>query len=73
MNRVMPKAGYYVSKFDNNRIVYSTGTTRGNKYWCATYHAGQGWMTLLWTCVPGKEAIQDYTHQTEPPTGVPKV
>jgi hypothetical protein len=72
----MPQAGYYVGPkytFSNGPsldIVYTTGVAGkgGHKYWrYPDNHLDdldnlEKWNTLLWTCVPGKERIKNYTY-----------
>jgi len=71
MNRVMPRAGYYLT--EGGRVYYCTGTTKGNKWFCPNHHPDAGWMTLMWTCVPGKADIAKYQYSEGPPSGIPAV
>ena len=62
--RQMPKKGFYV--YDNNftgdlvDVVYTTGVSGkgGHRYFRSGIINTSGWVTLLWTCVPGKDEIK---------------
>lgn len=71
MNRVMPQEGYYLT--DHGRVYYCTGTTKGNKWFCPELHPNAGWMTLLWTCVPGKVEMATHKYSEGLPEGIPAI
>jgi len=83
--RIMPKQGYYVYMNQLTGtfvdVFYTTGVRGGGGHkWyrfdngqCGTRDpkTGSDWAVLLWTCVPGKERMKDYTYYSNLPPGIP--
>jgi len=68
--RVMPKKGFYVHDTVEDYAFYCTGDKSANMYY-ALGTQGDRWNYILWTCVPGKKEIQDFTYHEELPDGFP--
>tara|TARA_R110002094_G_scaffold16428_1_gene27953 strand:- start:282 stop:542 length:261 start_codon:yes stop_codon:yes gene_type:complete len=68
--RIMPKKGFYVHNTLDNYALYCTGDKSANMYFESENHGPQ-WNYVLWTCVPGKKEMLDYTHYETLPDGFP--